>query len=84
MEVPEWDWAELRPSDALKDADVREKNARALASEAQSMGLTEDEARDVAKIADDRGLFEELGAAPDIPDLEPDFEMDPNYGSGDE
>ncbi|WP_419636488.1 DUF1073 domain-containing protein [Thiolapillus sp.] len=84
LEVPEWDWAELRPSDALKDADVREKNARALASESQSMGLTEDEARDVAKIADDRGLFEELGAAPDIPDLEPDFEMDPNYGSGDE
>lgn len=84
LEVPVWEWAQLRQSDALKDADVRLKNAQALSLEGQVMGLTEDEARDVAKTADDRGLFEDLGAAPDIPDLEPDFEMDPNFGPGDE
>jgi len=82
-EVPVWDWSNLRGIDELKEADIRLKNAQSLASESQSMGLTEDEARDVAKIADDRGLFEDLGAAPDIPDLEPDFEMDPQIGPED-
>ena len=59
-ESVEWNFKPLQHLNENESADIRLKNAQALALESDVMGLTEDEARDIAQRADNSGLFNEL------------------------
>lgn len=65
-ESPEWSFTPLQQLSGMDNADIRLKNAQALALESESMGLTEDEARDLAKRANSNGLYNDLGNALDL------------------
>jgi phage-related protein (TIGR01555 family) len=72
IDSPAWQWNPLQQMNQVEQADIRLKNAQALALETDSLGLTEDEARDITKRSDQMGLFEELGES----DIEIDEDME--------
>lgn len=67
IDSPSWSWDSLEQKSETESADIRLKNAQALALETDTMGLTEDEAREITKRADQKGLFSDLGQAEIMP-----------------
>jgi len=69
IETPSWEWKPLQQMSADEVADIRLKNAQALSLESDTMGLTEDEARDITKRSNQTGLFDDLGNAEIMQDI---------------
>lgn len=59
--VPQWNWLPIGELTEAETADIRYKNAQALAIEVDSMQLSDEEARTIAKAVDFKGIYDDLG-----------------------